>query len=303
MYMLYKIKKALLKGLLNILGAAPLRVHHFNARWLGWILEHVVKYRVNVVDDNLRHAFPDVDEAGRKKIRHDFYRHFANIFLEALWMGASSAERVHRSHVAELKNPEVLNSMYAQSPSVMIMTSHAGNWELIGSFYLFYYGFQPNYDDMDACVVYRRLHSKVMDDIMREVRTSCVSNPAAFEGYQESTRVVRHIFKNKDRKKVYFFITDQRPYFSAKEFMTVDFMGRRCNTMSASAELAKKFSMAVIYQRMIEREGGYDIEHVLICEDASKMEPEAIIRRFYQLLEEDLRRQPHNYLWTHKRWR
>ena len=50
------------------------------------------------------------------------------------------------------------------------------------------------------------------------------------------------------------------------------------------------------------RKGGYDIEYIPICEDASKMSVEEMIDRYYKLLEEDLRIQPFNYLWTHNRW-
>jgi KDO2-lipid IV(A) lauroyltransferase len=42
---------------------------------------------------------------------------------------------------------------------------------------------------------------------------------------------------------------------------------------------------------------------VPICEDASKMTPEAILRRYYDLLEEEIRQTPANWLWSHKRWK
>ena len=33
------------------------------------------------------------------------------------------------------------------------------------------------------------------------------------------------------------------------------------------------------------------------------MKPEQIMRRYYDLLEEELNETPHNWLWTHNRWK
>ena len=40
-----------------------------------------------------------------------------------------------------------------------------------------------------------------------------------------------------------------------------------------------------------------------ICDDASKMEIQEIMNEFYRLLEEDIRYEPGEYLWSHKRWK
>ena len=39
-----------------------------------------------------------------------------------------------------------------------------------------------------------------------------------------------------------------------------------------------------------------------ICEDASKMSVQDIMQQYYKLLEQDIREQPGNYLWTHQRF-
>ena len=40
-----------------------------------------------------------------------------------------------------------------------------------------------------------------------------------------------------------------------------------------------------------------------ICDDASTMAPEDIMRKYYDLLEEEIRETPHNWLWSHNRWK
>ena len=40
-----------------------------------------------------------------------------------------------------------------------------------------------------------------------------------------------------------------------------------------------------------------------ICPDASLMSAEEIMVGFYRLLEEDVLKDPANYLWSHNRWK
>ena len=51
------------------------------------------------------------------------------------------------------------------------------------------------------------------------------------------------------------------------------------------------------------KHGFLDAELKTICDDASKMEVQAIMDEFYRLLEADIRKDPGNYLWSHRRWK
>ncbi len=302
--MWHKIKVKSVKALLWMIGSFPLGLLRFKARILGWILEYPVHYRVDVTDSNLLLAFPEKSPEERLKIRHRFYRHFATIFMEAVWFGASSHKRLRRSHIARITNPEVLNRAFEQAPSVMILSTHTGNWEIFGGIRYFDSDIPLVFDDYDICSVYRKIKNKVLDEVMKDIRISPASEPSRFDGYQESRHILRFVIEHKDKKRLYSMNTDQKPYSLAKNYQTVSFMGHECKSMTAAAGIAAKFSMAILYQHIWGREeGGYDYTYEVICEDASKMPVEEIVNRFYELLEGDLRRQPYNYLWTHKRWK
>ena len=74
--------------------------------------------------------------------------------------------------------------------------------------------------------------------------------------------------------------------------------------MLGSAGLAHKLGMSVLYLRMVPvSKGHYELTFVPICENASDMEPEAIMRKYLDLLEADIRETPYNWLWSHKRWK
>ena len=82
------------------------------------------------------------------------------------------------------------------------------------------------------------------------------------------------------------------------------FLNQKTYAMTGSVGVACKLSHAVLYLRMkhVSR-GKYEWEFVPICDDASKMKPDEIMEQYYRLLEADIKECPHNWLWTHNRWK
>ena len=82
------------------------------------------------------------------------------------------------------------------------------------------------------------------------------------------------------------------------------FMNQETNAMLGSAVLAHKLSHSVMYMKMrrVQR-GQYEMTLIPICRDASTMEPEQIMRKYYDLLEQEINETPANWLWSHKRWK
>ena len=74
--------------------------------------------------------------------------------------------------------------------------------------------------------------------------------------------------------------------------------------MDGAAKLAVRLGLSVAYLRFLPaEEGKWTMTLVPVCEDASASTPEEIMKKYYQLLQQDLEAVPWNYLWTHKRWK
>ena len=125
-----------------------------------------------------------------------------------------------------------------------------------------------------------------------------------FEGYVETAEVLRFALGKKGRKFGYSFITDQSPYTPELNHPTVEFMHQPTQMMTGATALASKLGMAVVYLRYeCREEGGYRMTFVPISDNAKGEDPVKLMERYYALLQEDLEKQPWNYLWTHKRWK
>ena len=296
----------LTRGILRLLGRLPLGWHRRWGRRIGKFVGKTLRYRTDVVMTNLARCFPEKTYDELREISRQFYCHFGTTLTEMIWFGACRGDKGRKrlvdSHIVELTNPEELNRLYSGATQIMILQAHTGNWELIGGIRNYSYG-EPVLITPEAfAVTYNQLSSGLWNQIMAENRTAPVQDQG-FEGYVESSQVLRFALSKRGQKFGYSFITDQYPYTRGTH-PTVDFMHRPTQTMTGAAALACKMDMAVAYLRYRCRpEGGYTMTIVPICEHAGGQDPLEIMQRYYSLLQEDLELQPWNYLWTHKRWK
>lgn len=292
---------------LRLNGRLPLGWHYFWGDVAAWLLRVVLRYRSHVVDTNLARSFPAMDYAAIGETRRRFYRHFGEILAETLWLAGCRGERgiarFRRAGLIETPDPEPLNRFRDAGRPVMVLASHTGNWELLGT--LLYtartrpYTVQPG----DIAVVYKRLSSRLWDDLLRENRCTLVAH-TDFDGYVESRQMPRFALSRRGEPLVYLFPADQAPYAGTSRVDVGTFLHQETKAMTGGAALARKLGMAVVYLRFrSEARGRYTVGYVPVCEDASQMETEEILRRYFRLLEEDIAAQPFNYLWTHRRWK
>ena len=299
---------ALLEILMAPWAALPLGFHLGMGRFAGWVAGSVIGYRREEVLINISRSFPEKKYREIKKIYKQFYRHFGEILGEAIWFGGCKgkrgAARLHRQRIVEVLNPEVFNSTLAARDNMLVLSSHAGNWELLGGWFNYNYTDTPFQGDESIIgVVYRQLHSKAWDRFMADNRCAPIKH-TAFDGYLEASKVFRFAITHRKEKYIYIFPTDQYPYGIATKHDIGEFMHQHTLAMTGGTALACKFGMSVSYLRWKKQAPGkYTVEFVPICLDPSGETPESLMRKYYDLLEEDLKDQPWNYLWTHRRWK
>jgi len=295
----------IIRGCMICLGKLPLKFHYFMGDILSWIAEKLLRYRTDVVWVNISRSFPDMKYKELKQVYRDFYRHFGEIFAETIWFAAATYKRLFKSGIVTVTNPEEINEMFLSTPSMTVLSTHCGNWELMGGFlgYRTSSGVKVAIEEKQIQVVYKKLSSPVSDEVFRrnrvaaleEVGTSCEI---------ESSNILRQTLKQKDERMVYIYPTDQAPYRKAGKHPIGEFMSQPTNVMLGSVGVACKLSHSVMYMKMkrVER-GRYEMTLIPICRDASQLTPEELMRKYYDLLEEEIRETPANWLWTHKRWK
>lgn len=286
-------------------GKLPLGFHRRMGRFLGWFVGDFVRYRRDVVMTNLSRSFPEKKYEELSSIASRAYRHFCTVLCEAIWFGVSDAERIRRSHIAEVVRCSELNNLFDSGRSVIVLLGHVGSWEVIGGMKSYNYGDeQIHCEENDFCVVYKALSSKTWDAFMNRNRIAPIVDKEHFDGIVESFDIMRYVFKHRDCRKMYYFITDQSPYTDASCVKVADFMHQPTWSMNGGPALAILFGLPVVYMSMRRGEDdNYTIRYIPICDNPEGMTDVQILDRYYELLQEDIEAQPWNYLWTHKRWK
>ncbi len=300
-----KLFSNIVRGCIIVLGKLPLKFHYFMGDIFSWTVKNILHYRSDVVWINISRAFPALRYRGLKQVYNDFYRHFGEIFAETIWFGGSSYERLRRNGIVEVTNPEEINDYFMNAPSVTVLSTHCGNWELMGGFlgYRTSTGGKIAIREEDITVVYKKLSSEVADDFFKRNRIAPLERVGT-SCEVESSNVLRFAVRHKDERRVYIYPTDQAPYKKAGKHPIGEFMHQPTNAMLGSVGLACKFSHSVMYMKMRRMERGrYEMTLIPICRNASEMKPEDIMRRYYDLLQDEINETPHNWLWTHKRWK
>ena len=303
-----KVWTVIMKGIMRALGALPLGFHYVCAGVFSWIIRDVIRYRRDVVMTNLSRSFPDKKYKEISKIADEFYRHFGRIIAETVWFGGCrNPERLRRKRIVEYSDIEVFEKAYSHSPGVAVLTSHFGNWELLGG--CLNYDYRPEGKVVEGLVpddlifVYKPLKSKIWDKVIGENRCAPVKR-LDYKSYISTESILRHVLGNKDRKLVVNMLSDQCPYKDSVAEVTVDFLHQETKTMFGGASLAHKLGWSVLYASVFPTgKGHYEWRFTEICPDASARSLEDIMRDYYALLQADIEAVPWCYLWSHKRWK
>ena len=295
----------IIRGLLLVLSVFPLKFHYFMGDILAWLAKNVIRYRSDVVWVNISRSFPDKKYNELKRIYNDFYRHFGELVAETVWFSGSSGKRIRRSEIVGMTNPDLISNYFdSTDSSVTVLSTHCGNWELLGGLFNYPPVDRPlSFGEKVMTVVYKRMSNPVSDMVFRYNRIAPLEE-VGIECEVESKDILRYAIRHKDEKRVYIYPADQAPYRDAGKHPIGEFMHQQTNAMIGSMGVACKLSHAVLYMKMQRlSRGKYEMTFVPICEDASRMSPEDLLRKYYDLLQEEIKETPANWLWSHKRWK
>lgn len=274
--------------LIRILSKFPFWLIYRISDMLYVLVYYMIRYRKNVVYENLRYAFPEKNEAEIKAIAKKYYRHFSDLTMESFKTGGMK-ESDFRERM-KLKNPELIEPLYDLGKSAVVLTMHYNNWE---------WGiFHSEYVRHKILAVYKPLHNEAFDAFMRKTRskfkTELISN----------NQVLRRILlAQKEKEPVAIWLAgDQTPPEFHKLWFT--FLNRDAMFYPGPAFISKKFDLPVIFMKIEKTgRGKYMTTIELLFEHTKDVSEEEIISVYIQKMEEVIREKPEYYLWSHKRWK
>lgn len=280
-----------LRCTLGAAGHLPLGLLHGLASAVTWITGSVVGYRRKVVRANLRESFPGMDARGLRRIEKRFYRFLGEYFVETLRMGAMSAGEMRRR--MRFEGMEEVDAILRQGRDVTFYLGHYGNWEWVSSIPLHLS------TPIAGGEVYHPLRNKGFDLFFKRMRerfdTSCVA----------MHHTLRWLMERKREGKVTAvgYIADQAPKYVDMHCF-VDFLNHDTPAITGAEKIARALHSAVFYIDIRQERRGYYVGKMeKMADDAATLEPFALTRDYFRRMEATIRRAPHMWLWSHRRWK
>lgn len=273
--------------LIYLLSLLPFRLLYLLSDLLTFILYRLMAYRRQIIAQNIQNSFPEKSPEERQKIAADFYRHFCDIWLETVKMLTIGRKTLlKRCHFADLS---VSEKYYQKGQSIIFIMGHFGNWEW-GNYAMRLSSDYPFY------AVYKKLQNPYFDGLMYKIRSKFGTIPVS------SNNILRIILKSKETCSAIGLIADQTP-MPEYAYWTY-FLNQATPVFRGTARIARKMNYPLLFASIRKQKRGYYKIHLeeLFSQPKDVSEDE-ITRRHTAFLEDEIRKLPHTWLWSHKRWK
>ena len=281
--MLSKINHIILSPLLWLVSIVPLKVLYIKSL----ILSNFFFYRNDIIKSNIDNAFNNLNINHKKQIINSFRIYFLNLICEIIKM--ISVNNSFYNNRITIKNIEILDQYYDKNQTVVLMMGHHNNWEWAGQVISIK-------SKQKFVSVYKKLSSSFFDYFMYRVRAKNGADVI------EMNDIIKHIYEDKECK-IIGLIADQNPIVNSSTNWT-NFFNQSVPVIDGPEKIARKMNFPVLFCNMSKiKDGYYAITFEVIDESPKTSNIGDITNKFFKRLEEKIKEEPNNYLWSHNRWK
>jgi len=266
----------------------PFTLLYVLSDFFSFVIFKIFKYRVKVINANLRRAFPEKPDSEIQQIERKFYKHFTDITLESLKGFSCSPQKLKKRYL--FLNTVSTDTYFEQGKNIIIAAGHYGNWE---------WGPLALTGQMKHLPIglYKPLKNKYIDSYIRRNRAKWGAMVAPIEN-------TRFVFTNKPEKPLAVaFIADQSPS-NTRKAIWIKFLNQDTACLHGLEFYSKMYNTPVIYFAINRvKRGYYEVSGTEIAQYPNDCADNAITQKYMQLLEEQIMANPQFWLWSHKRWK
>jgi KDO2-lipid IV(A) lauroyltransferase len=255
---------------------------------LGSVASVLDRFHRRIALENLARALPSRSVKEHTLVCRGMFLHFGRLLFELIQF--SSLTREQMLERVEVEGQEHVRQAYRQGKGVLYFTGHFGYWEIQAIAFALHA--EP------ISVVARPLDNPYLHQMLEQIRT-CTGNTVI---YRQGG--LRRVLRDLQSNRGVAMLIDQHLHSDA---VSVEFFDRPAATTSALAALALRTGAPVIPVFALPLPGGrYRLIYDCPVPPPPDKGPNAI-REFTQrctdVLEMYVRRDPHLWLWMHRRWR
>jgi KDO2-lipid IV(A) lauroyltransferase len=272
---------------LRALAALPLPLLLALGAGSGAVARVLVRFRLQQVRANLRRCFPGLPADELRAIERRHYRAMAQTAFEFIKLATFSAAELRQR--VRLVNPDLPAAALAAGNSVMLLSAHQGNWEwMLQRLAL---EFSPDFN-----CAYKPLRNAALDRQLLALRSR-------FGARMTPAKALLRVLIRRRTAQVAALAADQMP-LSSPSRVWLPFMGVTTAFYPGPAEIAARYDYAAFYIAMRRTAPGwYEARFSPIAAAGAKLPVDAFTRSFAAHVEAQLRADPADWTWGHRRWK
>ncbi len=274
-----------LAGKLDI--SRGLRLGAVLGRFIFRILPRERKKALN----SLQIAFPEKSEDERQLLAQKSFENLGKSFFELIFY--SKNPHLPLDDIIAVEGLEHFDRALLEGKGVIAVTSHVGNWELLGM-YIARKGYP-------VTAVAREINNEGIDQMMKEFRQK---NGTPTIMRKNDLGTVKRIIQALRDNRLLAVLIDQDARVPA---VFVDFFGKPARTPSGPVSIAMSTDSPLLVGFIVREK---DNRHRIIIKPApikkSGERKENVLHNTWiitQMVEEIIRRYPDQWVWMHRRWR
>lgn len=254
-------------------------------------LYYLIRYRRRTVRKNLVDSFPEKSLKEIVCIEKRYYVFFCDYVVETVKFFSMKEETIRKR--MRFEGVEEIKELMSQGKSCSLYLGHYCNWEWITSI-PFHIG------KSGICgQIYHPLENKNIDKLFLYMRERC----GAFSIAMDDTLRVIMEWKKAGKASIVGYISDQVPGYNNIHYFA-DFLNHDTPVFTGAERMARIMDTAVYYGDIYRpKRGYYVIRLVKIAESIQDKPTFFATKRYFELLEESIRRAPEYWLWSHNRWK
>lgn len=257
------------------------------SRFLSFFLHYLIRYRLSVIHQNLRKCITELTSAEVNRIVGGVYDNLSFVLLEAI-KGLTLSESELLSRI-DFRQPEIIGHYLNKNKSVLAVCPHYTNWEwtVLATGYTY---------KNKSIGIYKELGNRYLEEYIKSLRAKCSMTLI-------STKHTRTMESLIPEGRVILLMSDQNPS-NTRDAIWVKFFGQDTACLHGLEKYANRYHLPVIYldQQRVSN-SRYVVNLEVLCEHPHKLAPGELTQLFMSRVEETIRREPSDWLWTHKRWK
>src|ERR1700690_3926283 len=274
--------------MIKLLSRLPWAALYAFSALLYFLAYYVVRHRRHVIREQLEKVFPTHSAAQRASIHKQFLENFCDVLVEVLKsVSMSEADMRRRMHVT---NAELARQYLDAGQSIMLMTSHLGNWEWL----LHGVTLQLGYP-LDAA--YKPLHDLWAERLMLKVRSRFGARLVP------AKELLADFFRRRGAVRAIGMNADQAPMSTDQRYWTT-FLGQDTAFYVGAEQIARAMRLPILYAHVRRvRRSYYEVEFLPLWDGREAADGNQMTERYARACEAAVLKSPADWLWSYRRWR